>query len=164
MNLQSDWLEIRKTFSLARRSNLHYSFGTVSPDGTVSITPIGSLLLDREQPRGFYCDVLNRQLASNLRSDSRVTVLAVDSRYGAWLRAFWNGQFARPPGFRLYGTVSERRLACDLERERIRRLFRAVRLTRGGKSLLSQMAWVRDIHFDRVEPVRIGALTSQIYR
>ncbi|MGH1357730.1 MAG: pyridoxamine 5'-phosphate oxidase family protein [Burkholderiaceae bacterium] len=164
MNLQTDWPVIRQTFVHSRRSGLHHSFGSVNPDGTANVTPIGSLLLDRQQPTGFYCDVLNQQLASNLATDSRVTVLAVDSRYGAWLRAFWQGRFSRPPGFRLYGSVGARRLATGAEQERIRRLFRPVRFTAGGKALLTQMAWVRDIEFDRVEPVRIGPLTVQTYR
>jgi hypothetical protein len=162
MDLTADWAEIRGVFVRAQRSGLHQAFATVAPDGSPHVTPIGSLSLHPQEPRGIYLDLFNQQLSKNLDRAPRVSVLAVDAHYTMWLGALLRGRFSRAPGVRLFGVASERRRAREEEVERFQRRFRRVRFTRGYQLLWGRFEWVRDITFERVEPVRIGAMTRSI--
>jgi len=159
MDLENDWAVIRRVFIRAQRSGLHHAFATVGPDGEPQVTPIGSLWLARDEPRGIYLDVFNQRLASHLNENHRVSILAVDSRYSMWLGALLRGRFAVPPGVRLLGNAGERRRATEKEADRFRRMFAPFRFTRGHRLLWSAVDTVREVNFDGVAPVRIGRMT-----
>lgn len=163
MDVHKDWQQIRKVFGRARRCNLHHAFSTIAPDGTPHVTPIGSLWLDPQQPRGIYFDVFNQQLAENLATNPRISILAVDSSYSMWLGALLRGQFNRMPGMRLQGIAGKRRLARQEEIRRLQKLFRRVRFTRGYKLLWNRIEWVREISFDEALPVHISTMTKEFH-
>lgn len=163
MNLELDWPQIRHICMQARRSALHQAIATVNEDGTPQVTPIGSLWLDPLEPRGMYVDLFNRALARNVDRGERVSVLAVDARYRVWFAALAKGKFDQAPAIRLSGRVGPRRRATEDEAAKIRTLFRKARFLRGYKLLWSRLDWIRDVEFDTVIPVRVGAMTKHLY-
>ena len=154
MDLHKDWPEIRRVFARAYFS----SIATVDPDGRPHVTPIGSLLLHEQPGRGFYFERFTANLPRHLDRDSRLCALAVDMRLSKWLRALIRGAFTTAPGLRLAGTAIHRRPATEREVELFRRRVRPALWTRGGKLLWDGMADGREVHFDRVLPLRIGRM------
>ena len=167
MPLDEQWetawdLVSRRTF----RSSLHFAFASVNPDGTPHVTPIGSLILRRDEPTGFYFELFTKQLPRNLDQQPHVCILAVNSSKWFWLRALFFGRFPSPPAVRLRGTVGVRRQATE---EEIALFLKRVRWTRWLKGY--QRIWgnlrfvfVRDIHFESIEPVRLGPMTQGLWQ
>ncbi|WP_019202462.1 pyridoxamine 5'-phosphate oxidase family protein [Tsukamurella sp. 1534] len=156
----ADWELARSVVRRAVRSSFHCAVGSRNPDGSPHVTPIGSLLLEKDSRTGIYFDVFNARLARNVAADPRVTILAVDTGTPLFLRALLRGRFDRPPGVQLTGTVGAPRPA---EPEDVRR-FRAVvgplyRLP-GGRAMWSDLSRVRDVRFDSVRRIRLGAMTA----
>jgi uncharacterized protein len=89
-----------------------------------------------------------------------VSILAVRSGAWFWLRALVRGRFSAPPAVRLSGVVGERREATPDELARIRRRFRGLRFTRGYGLLWKSLGTVRDVEIHAVEPVILGAMTT----
>ncbi|MCM3677434.1 pyridoxamine 5'-phosphate oxidase family protein [Peribacillus simplex] len=56
-----------------------FSFATVNPDGTPHVTPIGSLILSKDEPKGLYFQIFTSQMTQNLEHNNRVCILAVNS-------------------------------------------------------------------------------------
>ncbi|MET0091313.1 MAG: pyridoxamine 5'-phosphate oxidase family protein [Candidatus Thiodiazotropha sp.] len=162
MDLFKDWEAIRTLFKASLKSSFHFAIASVNEQGEPHVTPIGSLILD-EPGRGYYFERFTQQLPKNLLHRQRVCVLAVNSGFGFWLGSLLRGRFAQPPGLRLYGTVSEPRAATEAERARWLRRVRPARFTRGHAMMWSEMDRVREIEFDRVDPVRIGKMTQGLY-
>jgi hypothetical protein len=156
-----DWNLVRRGVTDAFRSSLHCSVATLNEDGSPHLTPIGSVLLT-EPGRGIYFEIYATQLARNLERDPRLEVMAVDSGKGFWLLALARGRFSRPPGFRFTGTAGPRRPASAEEQRRWRRMVRRARRLKGHDLLWGQLKHVRDLTFDAVAPVRIGALTRHL--
>ncbi len=127
------------------------------------MTPIGSLILDRPG-HGFYFEKFTRNLPANLGGNPRVCVLAVNSSLWFWLRSLTAGSFGSPPAVRLYGTAGELRPATEREIGLWHRRVRRVRFTRGHKRMWRDMRMVREIEFDRIEPVEVGAMTQGLWR
>ena len=57
------------------------------------------------------------------------------------------------------GTAGERREATPRELELFHNRVKNYRMFKGYKMLWSRLRYVREIHFDAYEPIRIGALT-----
>ena len=74
----------------------------------------------------------------------------------------WNLVRRGVTGFRLSGTAGPRRLASAEEQYLWRRKVRRLRRLRGHDMLWGQLTHVRDLGFDAVTPVRIGALTRHL--
>jgi hypothetical protein len=156
-----DWNLVRRGVTDAFRSSLHCSVATLNEDGSPHLTPIGSVLLT-EVGRGIYFEIFTTQLARNLERDPRLEVMAVHGGKGFWLSALARGRFSRPPGFRLSGRAGPRRPATAEEQCRWRRTVRRLRRLRGHDLLWGQLTHVRDLTFDAVTPVRVGALTGHL--
>jgi hypothetical protein len=159
--LPPDWNSVRRGVADAFRSSLHCSVATLNEDGSPHLTPIGSVLLT-EVGRGIYFEIFTTQLARNLERDPRLEVMAVHGGVGFWLLALARGRFSRPPGYRLSGKAGPRRLASAEEQCLWRRKVRRLRRLRGHDMLWGQLTYVRDLVFDAVTPVRIGALTRHL--
>ena len=160
LDLHTDWAIIRGVFKRAQTMGLYHGFSTVNEDGTPNITPIGSLVLSAERPGGFYFDVFNRTLASNLDSNPQVAILAVDNRKIFWLKSVLAKRFKSPPAIRLAGRVSAK---CPATTEEIRYCLEQVtNLRRFGasKKLANRLKYVRKIEFTRVDILNIGAMTK----
>ncbi|AJY76876.1 pyridoxamine 5'-phosphate oxidase family protein [Paenibacillus beijingensis] len=140
-----------------------FSFATVNPDGTPHITPIGSLILSKDQPKGLYFPIFTSQMAQNHEHNNRVCILAVNSSKWFLLRSFLFRKFKTPPGVRLSGTVGEKRIATEDEiqslKENLGLLGRFIKVGPGGLNI----KYVRDIHFDSVKPVSVGKLTKGLF-
>ena len=104
MKLQENWHDIRRLFTQAFQTSLHYSMATVTPDGMPHVTPVGSLLL-REPGHAIYFEEFTQRMPLNFRENHHVCVLAVRSGLAFWIRALVRGGFRSPPAIRLHGTV-----------------------------------------------------------
>lgn len=162
MQLETHWKDIRKLFGRSFASSFHYAIASVSENGEPHVTPIGSLIL-RESGHGFYFERFPRTLPRNLENNKQICVLAVNSGLWFWLGSLLRGRFATQPSIRLYGTVGELREASAEEIRLWRRRTGILRWTRGHALMWKGMCRVRDIHFTRVEPVRIGEMTRGLW-
>ncbi|BBZ04433.1 hypothetical protein MCHIJ_38700 [Mycolicibacterium chitae] len=156
---ETQWRTARHVVRRAVRSSLHCSIASRNPDGSPHVTPIGSVLLDHDIGTAWYFDVFNTRLAANVDADPRVTILAVDSGRGLWLRALATGVFAAPPGIRLIGAVGPPRPSTPAEVARFHRTIGPLLHTRGGRTAWGRLARVRDIQVDSVDPISIGTMT-----
>lgn len=156
------WGTMRKIFESAFNSSFHYAIATTNKDGTPHITPIGSLILGEDR-KGFYFEGYVNALARNLQHNKRVCVLAVNSNKWSLLKSFFLGRITAPPGVRLLGTATERREATEQEMRMFRRRFRMFRPFKGYDLVWGNLRYVREIYFDSYEPVRIGALTREVW-
>ena len=104
LDVSKHWGEIRRVFAAAFSSSFHFAVATVGADGEPHVTPIGSVVLT-EPGRGFYFEEYPTRLPRNLRHDPRVSILAVNSSRGFWLRTLLFGRFPAPPAVRLRGRV-----------------------------------------------------------
>jgi hypothetical protein len=154
------WELVRRTVELSVRSGLNCTIGSHNADGSLHLTPIGSVVLT-DVGKGFYFDIFNSQLARNLAADPRVTILAVDSGRLMWLRSLLKGSFVRPPGVRLTGQVGSPRPSTEAEIRRFHRVVGPLLHTRGGQMLWSRLPRVRDIRIESVIPLRIGPMTEE---
>ncbi|MBS4104416.1 pyridoxamine 5'-phosphate oxidase family protein [Tsukamurella paurometabola] len=151
----------RTTVRRAIRTSLHCAIASCNPDGSPHVTPIGSILLDRDARSGIYFDVFNARLARNLARDPRITVLAVDSGSLRWLRALLRGRFEQSPGVQLVGTAGPARPARPEEIARFRRLVGPLGRTPGGRAFWSDLSRVRDLRFDDARPIHLGSMTRE---
>jgi len=158
---EKQWDQIRKIFQQAFNSSFHFAIATVNKDGSPHVTPIGSLIL-QDDLKGFYFEEYVSNLSQNLQYNKRVCVMAVNTGKWAMLKSFFLGKFLAPLGVRLMGTVTERREATPREIELFHKRVKNYRMFKGYKRLWSRLKYVREIHFDAYEPVRIGALTRHI--
>jgi hypothetical protein len=154
-----EWDVVRRTVRLSVRSGLNCTIGSRNADGSVHLTPIGSLILT-DLGRGFYFDIFNTQLARNLADDPRVSILAVDSAKPMWLRSLVKGGFVRPPGVRLTGTVGAPRPSTATEIRKFHRVVGPLLRTPGGRLLWGRLPTARDVRIDSVVPVRTGTMTE----
>ena len=163
MDLHHHWPQIKRLFVHTLRTSMHYAIVSVDEEGLPHATPIGSLILT-EPGKGYYFEVFTNKMPRNLANQSQVCVMAIDSSKWAWLKALLRGRFGRPPGVRLYGVAGPRREATTEERNRWQHRVRHLRWTKGYKRLWQDLRYVRDIEFNRVDPVQIGILTRGLWR
>ena len=162
MDLHENWPQIRHLFSDAFRSSLHYAIATVGENGEPHVTPIGSLVLGRpgsEKKKKKF----TRRMPRNLADGSRVCVLAVNSSRWFWIRSLFGGRFRQPPAIRLYGTAGTLRAATPREIALWQKRVRPLRFSKGHALMWRDMDQVREIHFDRIEPVNIGPMTVELW-
>ena len=164
MELEAHWSTIRRVCNASRLSSLAFSIVSVNEDGSPHSTPIGSLRLHKEC-RGTYFELFTQKLGKNLDRDPRVCVMAVNSSKWLWLKSLYKGQFNAAPGVRLYGTVGPRRDAEASEMAWWQRQLKPVRWMKGHDLLwkVEHLAYVRDIHFDRFEPINLGTMTQGLW-
>lgn len=152
------WAELKRLAGSIFGTSLHFAMATVDADGSPHITPIGSLMLTTPG-EGYFFEVFADRLGANLDRGSPVTVLGVNSGTSLWLRALIAGRFESAPAFRLTGVAGARRAATEAERRRWQKKVRWLRFFKGHKLLWGNLDTVRELHFDTLEPVRLGAMT-----
>jgi len=155
-----NWKEIRGIFKRSFTSSFHYALATVNADGTPHVTPIGSLLLDREEARGVYFEIFTSRTRKNVEANPNICVLAVNSAMGFWLKSLMKGKFVEPPGARLYGKAGPRRLATPEEIAHWHRRTGFLRRLKGYDMLWGNLTYVREVAFTRYEPVLMGRMSS----
>ncbi len=155
MNLNEDWLEIRRVFA----RSFYSSIATVDADGLPHVTPIGSMILLREPGRGFWFERFTTTMPRHLDQQSELCAMAVDTRLSLWGRALVTGRFPAAPGLRLAGTAGARRKATEREQALFQRRVRWARWTRGYDLLWREgFDTGREVTFDRVLPIRLGRM------
>lgn len=157
MELKKDWNQIRKNFGRYGASSFHFSMATSKPDGSPWVTPIGSLMLNKDRS-GIYFEIFTRGMPRNLRTDSRIVVMGVHSGRWFWLKSVLLGRFDQPPAIRLVGRAGELRRATEREKNRFKKIFGPLRFTAGFKKMWRQIAYVRDITFEEAVAVNIGTM------
>lgn len=158
--LAEAWPTAQRLVASSLGSSRHVTLATVGADGHPHATPIGSFMLLPEVGRAVYFERTAPTLRENLERDPRVSILAVNSGIGFWLRSLVAGRFAQAPALRLRGFAEGRRRATDEEIARWRHRVRHVRWTRGHDLLWANMADVREIKIVAVEPMRLGRMSA----
>jgi len=161
MNIKTEWLEIRKHFNKSFRSNFHVSIASADKNNNPTVTPIGSLFLNKDAT-GFYFEKYPRKLPEHAMQNKNICVLAVNSSKFFWLHALLKGKFESHPGIKLYGVLGDRREATGVEIERLNRRMKATRWLKGNHYLWGQMPYVRDIHFTKAEKINLAAMTDEL--
>ncbi len=161
MNLQSDWQKIRTHFSKSFWTNLHVSMASVDSNHKPTVTPIGSLFLDKT-PSGFYFEKFPSKLPQHAKTNPNICILAVNSGKWMWLKALFKGKFEAYPALKLYGQLGERRAATEEEIKRLNRRMRRTKGWKGHEYLWGNMTEVREVSFTKVEKINLGAMTQEL--
>ena len=163
MEISRHWDAIKGVFDEAFKSSMHFAIATVSEDGSPHVTPIGALIL-RDDCSGFYFEENPVRLPRNLKINSRVCVLAINSDKMFWLKSLTDGKFVTPPGVRLYGRAGRLRGATPDEIALWQAKIAPLKGTKGYDLLWSRFSQVRDIAFDAFEPVETGEMTGELWK
>lgn len=155
-SLDEAWPRIRRM----GRSTMPFVFATTNADGSPQVTPIGSVWLEKDGPRGYYLEKFPTRLRQNLDRDPRFSLLMIDRSPRLWLGGLWRGRFAKPIGVRLIGRSVGRRPASAEELARFQRKVRLFRGTRGYQHLWAHMPLARDLVFEGYAPIALGEMTA----
>nr|WP_319392640.1 pyridoxamine 5'-phosphate oxidase family protein [uncultured Desulfobacter sp.] len=155
--LQIHWPEIMGHFEQSIRSSRFYTFATTTPEGEPHMAPYASLILN-DDCTGYYSDAFPDKTSRNLRANPNVCISAVRMGFGFWFKALLSGGFPCWPCIRLYGTVGPSRKAEPGEIDRWRRHMKPYRWMKGYKLLWADIRTVRDIRFQRFEPIQLGRM------
>jgi len=161
MDIQQNWKLIRKHFRRSFRSNFHVSIASVDEHNMPTVTPIGSLFLNKDQT-GFYFEKFPALLPLHTKANKNICILAVNSKSRFWLKALLLGKFYSYPGIKLYGTLGERRKATEKEKARLDRRMQFTKGLTGNTYLWRTMEYVREVQFNRVEKVHLGKMTGEL--
>ena len=157
MDIIKDWKTIKKHISASFKSSLHVSIATVNKNNVPTITPIGTLFLNNNQT-GFYFEKFSSGLTSNLEINNKVCVLAVNSSAFFWMKSLFYGQFKKHPALKLYGELGLKRKATAAEKHALSRRMRFTKSLKGNRYLWNDMQFVREIHFNDVESMKLGKM------
>jgi hypothetical protein len=158
MDILNNWSSIIQHFNRSFSTNFHVSIASVDENNYPTVTPIGSLFLNRDQT-GFYFEKYPSRLPQHARGNNNICVLAVNSSAVFWLRALFKGKFHKSPAVKLYGQLGERRKATERELRKLKKRMSATRGLKGHKYLWGDMAYVREIIFTKAEQINLGKMT-----
>ena len=161
MDIQKNWIEIRKHFNKCFRTNFHVSIASVDSGGSPTVTPIGSLFLNSNQT-GFYFEKFPTKLPENSEVHRNICVLAVNSGTFFWLTSLFKGRFNSYPAIKLYGQLGDKRKATDIEIKRLNARMRITKFLKGNDYLWGNMAFVREITFLKAEKINLGKMTENL--
>ncbi|MFK7775120.1 MAG: pyridoxamine 5'-phosphate oxidase family protein [Saprospiraceae bacterium] len=160
MNIQDIevWKKIRTHFRTSFSSSLHVSIASVNAENQPTVTPIGSLFLNKN-PTGFYFEKFTTQLPRNSEANKNVCVLAVNSSKRFWIKSLFKGKFVTEPAIKLYGQLGEKRKATAAEMHALKRRMRFTSRLKGHHILWDNMNYIREINFIKAEKMNIGKMT-----
>jgi len=161
MDIKNNWKNIRIHFSKSFKSCLHVSIASVDVENNPTVTPIGSLFLNKDQT-GFYFEKFPSKLPEHAKENKNICVLGVNSSRWLWIKSLFKVEFRAYPAVKLYGALGERRKATQEETKRLERRMRSTKGLKGNTYLWSDMKMVRDITFNKVEKINIGKMTSKL--
>lgn len=161
MDIQTNWIEIRKHFNKCFRTNFHVSFASVDKEGNPTVTPIGSLFLNSNQT-GFYFEKFPSKLPENSKVLKNICVLGVNSSVSFWLISLFKGKFNSHPAIKLYGQLGAKRKATDMEIKRLNQRMRVTKWLKGNDYLWGKMEYVREISFRKAEKINLGKMTENL--
>ena len=156
MDIKQHWGDIRTHFNKSISSSLHVSIASVNQEGDPTVTPIGSLFLNKDQ-KGFYFERYTSNLPLNGKHNKNVCALAVNSNLWFWVKSLLNSKFKKQPAVKLYGVLGDRREATVIELSRLKKRMKFFKISKKGyKYLWGDMNHVREISFTRVEKMKLG--------
>jgi len=161
MDLVKNWPDIRKHFSKSFGSSLHCAIASVDQFNNPTVTPIGSLFLNKGQT-GFYFEKFPKNLPKNIETNAHICVLGVNSSKWFWIKSLFRGKFQAFPALKLYGTVGDRRKASPVELRALKRRMKFTSSLKGHKYLWNYMEYVREMTFTSVEKINIGKMTNDL--
>ena len=161
IDIAANWPEIRKHFNWCFRTNFHVAIASVDKENKPTVTPIGSLFLDKNCG-GFYFEKYPQKLPEHAEYNKNICVLAVNSSRWFWIKSLFRGKFKSYPGIKLYGVLSDRREATKIEISRLNRRMQATRWLKGNHYLWGSMVYVRDIQFTSAEKINLDAMTDDL--
>jgi len=161
MDLIENWGAIRKHFSQSFGSSLHVSIASVDSDNTPTVTPVGTVFLNKDQT-GFYFEKFIVTLPKHAVHNNAICILAVNSSKFFWVKSLFKARFDVYPAFRLYGELGERREATESEIRALKKRLKTTRRLKGHKYLWGNMKEVREINFHKGEKVNIGKMTQAL--
>ena len=159
IDIFKNWKKINTHFRTSFGSSLHVSIGSVDAENHPTVTPIGTLFLNKNQT-GFYFEKFTTQLPRNSKTNKNVCVLAVNSGKRFWLKSLIKGKFEKNPAIKLYGQLGERRKATDAEIHALERRMRFTKRLKGHQLLWNDMNYIREINFTKAEEMNIGKMTN----
>ncbi|KAA3619333.1 MAG: pyridoxamine 5'-phosphate oxidase family protein [Calditrichaeota bacterium] len=158
MDINRNWGTVKNLFKSSFKSSFHYAIASVTEDGEPHVTPIGSLILGKSG-QGFYFEKFPQHLPQNIKTNKQICVLAVNSSRWFWFKSLVGGKFTTPPAVRLHGVAGELRDATDIEIALWQKRVNSVRFSKGHALMWREMCMVREIKFNKIEPVQIGKMT-----
>ncbi len=161
MDLIENWSAIRKHFSQSFGSSLHVSIASVDADNTPTVTPVGTVFLNKDQT-GFYFEKFIATLPKHAGHNNAICILAVNSSKLFWLKSLFKARFDTYPAYRLYGKLGERREATEAEIRALKKRLKTTRRLKGHKYLWGAMNEVREINFHKGEKINIGKMTQAL--
>ncbi len=161
MNIIDNWDRIRLHFRKSFASSLHFSIASVDSENNPTITPIGTVFLNRDQT-GFYFEKFTRNLQNNAKTNKNICILGVNSNKRFWIKSLFTGKFQKYPGIKLFGYLGDRRKATENEIRALTRRMKFTQRLKGHKYLWNNMEYVREITFTKVEKVNIGKMTKEL--
>ena len=141
----SEWQQIRQVVADAQRAAMHCSIATVNSKGFPSITPIGTIFLNKKTSIGFFFDTYSTTFSENLQHQPMACIQAVNSSKLFWFHSLLKGKFKRYPGVRLYAEIGPLRPASLEEIRQVESRIRALKWTKGSQLIWSSFHHVREI-------------------
>ena len=161
MDIITNWKQIRKHFARSILANLHVSIASVDSENKPTVTPIGSLFLNKNQT-GYYFEKFTSNLPSNAKTNNNICVLGVNSGLLFWAKSLFKMKFDAYPAVKLYGTLGEKRKATKEEIAKFRRQLKPFRFFKGHDYLWGDMNHVREIIFTKAEKINLGQMTRHL--
>ncbi|WP_343329270.1 hypothetical protein [Polaribacter staleyi] len=160
INLIENWRKIRIHFSKSFGANMHVSIASVNEENQPTITPIGSLFLNKDQT-GFYFEKFASKLNTNSKTNKNICVLAVNSNKWFWFKSLFKMSFSDYPAVKLYGELGAKRQATEKEYNAFQRRVRKTKRLKGSQYLWEDMNMVREIKFTKGEKINLGIMTKE---
>ena len=157
IDIFENWKKIRTHFRVSINSSLHVSIGSVDAKNQPTVTPIGTLFLNKDQT-GFYFEKFTTQLPHKSKTNKNVCLLAVNSSKWFWLKSLFKGKFEKDPAIKLYGQLGEKRKATGAEIHALERRMRFTKQLKGHQLLWLDMNYIREINFTKAEKMNVGKM------
>ncbi|MGB0523268.1 MAG: pyridoxamine 5'-phosphate oxidase family protein [Flammeovirgaceae bacterium] len=158
--LKNNWLGIRKLYRKCIQSNRFAAIASVNTENIPTVTPIGSLFLNKDETTGFYFEKFTSSIRKNAVQNPNICVLAVNSGFWFWLKSLFSGKFKHYPSIKLYGVVGKLRDATEAEQARIYRRLNRAKGLKGYDLLWGEMSQVREIDFYHFETTKLGKMSQ----
>lgn len=161
MDIKTNWNKIRLHFSKSFRSNFHVSIASVDSENNPTVTPIGSLFLNKNLT-GFYFEKYPSKLPVYAKINRKICVLAVNSSTWFWIKSLIRGKFKNYPAIKLYGELGQKREATKIEITRLNKRMVTTKGMKGNTYLWGDMKLVREITFTKAEKINLGEMTKDL--
>lgn len=159
MDIIDNWQLIKNHFNISFKTSLSVSIASVDKDNLPTVTPIGTLFLNKDQT-GFYFEKFPKKIPQNAKTNKNICVLGVISSKWFWIKALYKLHFSTYPAIRLYGELGEKRKATAVEISKLNRRMQTTKGLKGNTYLWGDMESVREIKFTKAEGIHLGKMTK----